>query len=123
MTQTWWLSFGDGEQFLGAAIVDVTDREAAAAEMLVAMRRAANRLPPVEHDAASWIAAAILKAHHAGCNPGGDVLSVRIDEAPEFAGYDAKIPRDRLLSGPDLEALDIGAIATVESMSQKRSQT
>lgn len=89
MKQTWYLSFCDndrpsGEQFLGGCYVDIDDEDIAAAE-------------PVH---APEIAAAIQKAWLMGCNPGGEVASVRVDDMPPFADMDERgiTPRNRLLS-------------------------
>lgn len=111
MTQTWWLSFSDpdlpkGQQFLGVAIVDITEEDAAAVHDDVDMtpgglQRAAG------DTSLDWLAAAVRESHLMGCNPGGCVLSGRIDDAPGFLERDARIPRNRLLSKADLETLDI----------------
>lgn len=114
MTQTWWLSFCDGdkpegEQFLGVAIVDVTEDDANTVHDLVTRRRAMHGLPPAERGV-EWMAAAVERSHFTGCNPGGEVACLRIDEAPEFAAHDATLPRNRLLSKSELEALGHGPI-------------
>lgn len=103
-TQTWWLSFCDserptGEQFLGVAIVDVTAAEAARAKALIDMQF------PQHQPGAEWIAAATQKAWAMGCNPGGEVGSARIDDAPTFAEMNASCPRNRLLSKAELTVL------------------
>lgn len=99
MTRTYWLSFCDsdkpkGEQFLGACVVDVTEGQAAEA----------FALKPEMHDKEEgpWIGGAIRQAWLAGVNPGGQVLSARIDEAPQAALY----PRLVLMSRADIEALE-----------------
>lgn len=106
MTQTWWLSFCDaqrptGQQFLGVAIVDVDDDDAAEAKAIIDAR-----FPDHEPDA-EWTAAATRKAHRLGCNPGGDVGSVRIDQAPNFGAMDGRLPRNRLLSKTQLAELGV----------------
>ena len=98
-TRTYWLSFCDGnlpqgQQFLGAVVVDV-DR--AAADEALAARPAMG--DPVE---GPWLVAAIRAAWQAGVNPGGEVASVRIDGNPQAALY----PRLTLLSRSDIEALE-----------------
>ncbi len=67
--KVFWLSFCDGdkptgEQFLGAAIVEVTAEEADAAAIEVMLRF------PLAQPGAEWLAAASRKAHALGCNPG-----------------------------------------------------
>jgi len=106
MTRTYWLSFCDGSlpkgsQFLGALVVDVTeaDREAASEVLRV-------RFPNHDTDAGPWIAAATRKAHETEVNPGGEVMSVRMDELPHFAFISPLYPRLTLLSRPDIDAID-----------------
>lgn len=111
-TQTWWLSFCDAErpegtQFLGAAIVDVTAADAEAAAPILTIRRAEHGLPPSDDPEAPWMAAAIRLSHARGCNPGGEVGAIRIDRAPAFKQHDALLPRDRLLSRAELDALGL----------------
>jgi len=111
MTQTWWLSFCDsdrpeGEQFLGAAIVDVTEADVEAARPIGNALRARHGLPPIE-GADAWMAAAIHQSHVTRCNPGGQVLALRIDRAPEYPTKGAGLPRARLLSIADMRALGI----------------
>lgn len=107
-TQTWWLSFTDparpaGTQFLGVAIVDVTEGDAAAALPFVQEIRDAYRLPPPAPDSAPvWIAAAMRKAHATGCNPGGQIAPLRLDGSPLFAAMDKRLPRHRLLSRAEM---------------------
>lgn len=95
--KTLWLSFADGtkpkgSQFLGVAVVEVSDAEATAA--LVQVRINFPRAKP----GAEWVAAASRKAWMRGCNPGGQVLSVEL--SPEHADG---IPRNRLLTREELE--------------------
>jgi len=112
-TQTWWLSFCDpdrptGEQFLGVVIVDVTEADVVAATPSVTARRAQFGLPPFAPDAWElWMAAAVRLTHYWACNPGGEVASLRIDDAPEFPARDAQLPRNRLLTKPELDALEL----------------
>lgn len=101
MIRTFWLSFCDGDkpegqQFLGACIVDVTDKEAA--ESLIDLRL---RFPKAR-EGAEWIAAASRKAHCTHCNPGGEMMSADVTDAPveELARY----PRHALMSKAQLEA-------------------
>jgi hypothetical protein len=108
-TQTWWLSFVDsdrptGDQFLGVAVVDVTEADAAAGHRAARQRRAEfGHSEPVE-PWIDWMTAAILKTHRTGCNPGGEVGAVRIDEAPEYPTKGATLPRNTLLSKAELAA-------------------
>lgn len=111
MTQTWWLSFSDpdlpkGQQFLGMAIVDITEEDAVAVHDEVDATLGGQRRVAGDTDL-DWMAAAIRESHMMGCNPGGCVLSGRIDHVPGFPERDARIPRNRLLSKADLETLDI----------------
>lgn len=99
--RTFWLSFCDpdrpeGQKFLGAAVVDVTDEEAAAVTPLM------RATFPLAQDGAEWIAAATGKAHAFGCNPGGEVSSVEITGAAHAALY----PRNQLMSKAEIEALE-----------------
>lgn len=93
--KTFWLSFCDaerpeGERFLGACIVDVTDEEAADALIEIALR-----FPFAQPDA-EWIAAATRKAHILGCNPGGQVASMEIEhDHPNLALYQRGVLMDR----------------------------
>jgi hypothetical protein len=92
--KTLWLSFSDpdrqpGEQFLGVAIIDVTDLDAAEARAYLRVHR-----PQAQPDA-EWILAAIRKAHRFGCNPGGQVLSSEIP-------HDAPGPRGVLMDREEL---------------------
>lgn len=96
MTRTFWLSFADenrpsGDQFLGVAVVDVTDAEIEAARPF---------LPPTARVGAEFIMAAIRKAHALGCNPGGQV---RLTEVPVIMM--AETPRGVLLSRAQLVTL------------------
>jgi hypothetical protein len=100
MTRTFWLSFCDphkpiGDQFLGVAIVQVTEADADAARAIVLARF------PHARRGADWIAAATRKAHELGCNPGGDVLSVDVtDHWPPPA--DPDVPLNRLMDRHEL---------------------
>lgn len=111
MTQTWWLSFSDPdrpprERFLGVVIVDVTEAEAGDIAASVTARRAQHGLP-LQEPSVDYMAAAIRKAHRVRANPGGEVAAWRIDDQPNFAALDPKMPRDRLLSKADLVARDL----------------
>jgi hypothetical protein len=105
--RTFWLSFGDpdrpkGEQFLGVAIVDVTDADAARAKRLVMARF------PHAHSGSEWIAAAGQVAWATGCNPGGQILTIDVTGEHETD----KLPRNRLLSKADLSDLGMGVEGT-----------
>lgn len=111
MTQTFWLSFCDGDrpkgqQFLGVCIVDVTEADALEAVDIVVARRMQVGHPDPPDPEAVWIAAAVRKAHREGCNPGGDVATARIDQAPHFAQHGASYPRNRLCSKAEIEAIE-----------------
>lgn len=100
--KTFWLSFVDpagreGHRFLGVAIVEVTDTEAAAALVDVRARF------PQARPGAEWIAAAARKAWERGCNPGGEVGTM---EMSPNATISDRLPRYQLLSRAELEALD-----------------
>ncbi len=104
MTKTYWLSFCDGErptgqQFLGVAIVDVTDAD------VDAIREELRAKFPKAKDGAEWLAAASRKAWALGCNPGGEMLSHEMPaEALELPQMLAT-PRGVLLDKPTLAAL------------------
>ncbi len=102
MTRTYWLSFCDndrpaGQQFLGVAVVDVTEKDRAEAEVITREKWGER------DEEVYWLGAAIRKSHQEGCNPGGEVASARIDEfiTPETPDC----PRHRLLSKAELQAL------------------
>ncbi len=115
-TQTFWLSFADGQrpegqQNLGVAIVDVRPEDADEGEARArALRRANGIVTGVMLDADRYTAGAVYVSHLMGCNPGGDVQIMRIDHAPGFADRDAlgKLPRNRLMSEAELRR--VGAI-------------
>src|SRR6185295_17830721 len=112
--QTFWLSFTDpdrpsGQQFLGVAVVDVTEADAVEAR---------RHLLPQALPGAEWIGAALRKAHETGCNPGGEVGSVRIDDTAEFAAKSPHIPRHQLLSRADLERLDLSLMPETPDFDQ-----
>lgn len=103
MTRTFWLSFvdparPDGECFLGVAVVDVTEEDAARARLILA-KRFPHALPDAE-----WIAAATSKAHREGCNPGGEVAG--FDLTAQDRQKLAALPRNRLLSSQDVHELE-----------------
>jgi hypothetical protein len=94
-----WLSFCDnerpkGSRFLGACIVDVTAENADKARGLVEERY------PHHAFGAEWIAAASREAWRLGCNPGGQMLSLDVTDAPEAAGW----PVGVLMSLAEIEA-------------------
>jgi hypothetical protein len=100
MTRRFWLSFADPTRgFLGVCIVDVSRRDAARARLIV-RRSFPHALPGAE-----WIAAATSVARKHGCNPGGEVVGWDISSLP--ACQTDKVPRNRLLSRDELEAIDI----------------
>ncbi len=99
MTRRFWLSFADsnrpkGQQFLGVAIVEVTDDDATAAQ---------SGLPRSAQPDAEWIAAAAAKAWEMGCNPGGQVAAVDITDTPPTT---PDPPLYRLLSKAELRRLN-----------------
>lgn len=112
-TQTWWLSFTNpdkprGEHWLGVAILDITEAAVTAAEPAVTARRALHGLPPFAPGAWElWMAAAIRVSHAMGCNPGGEVGAVRLDDMPWFAARGADLPRNRLLTQAEWDALKL----------------
>lgn len=86
-TQTFWLSFCDGDrpvgqQFLGVCVIDVNEEEAAAILPKMLLRF------PMAQENAEWIAAATRKAHEHKCNPGGQVLTFDITGLPQTARYE-----------------------------------
>jgi hypothetical protein len=91
LTRTFWLSFAGDAGHLGVCVVDVT-------------REDVDRTPrhPRATDAswanpeARWMAAAMRRAWQYGCNPGG---SIQYTEIPTSA----PVPRNRLLTGVELE--------------------
>jgi hypothetical protein len=77
--RTYWLSFADGERPAGQQFLGVIVTRA-------------------------WsIQAAIRRTHVLGVNPGGGVLSAELPDSDQTRA----IPRDRLLSWADLEALGL----------------
>ena len=91
-TRTYWLSFAD-EKFLGAAVVDVTRADADVARAMIDTRYQHRER------GAEWTAAAIMKAHKQGCNPGGEVLAIDITDAE----HPIPLIKNRLLTREDLE--------------------
>ena len=82
-----WLSFCDGDmppgqQFLGACVVEVEEAETPKHTLSRALR----------------------KAYHVGANPGGEVLSLEIDDSAPY-------PLNRLLSQAEIDAIDRAADA------------
>jgi|SRR5580765_5989839 len=103
--KTFWLSFTDpdrpkGEQFLGVAIIDVTEADAALAAAIVAARH------PHAQPSANWIAAAIQRAWDTRCNPGGEIMSIDVTGEHEAE----KAPHHCLLSRADLRELGLAAL-------------
>lgn len=101
--KTFWLSFCDssrpkGDQFLGVAVVDVNEEDAAEALMDLLVRF------PLAQEGAEWIAAAVRKAHETGCNPGGAVASLEMP--PEWPHLDT-CPRNVLLTKARLFELEL----------------
>lgn len=98
MARTYYLSFCDderptGDQFLGGCVVRVEDADAELMAIEVALR-----FPNAAEDA-EWIAAACRKAHELGINPGGQVLSLDITDAPMPEGF----PIGVLMSRAEME--------------------
>lgn len=101
-TRTYWLSFSDGrrpegDQFLGVVVVDVDSEVLADTPPLPA-----HIIDPE----ARWLAAAIRETWRAKVNPGGGVLSHRLDDLPSFSTVHAVYPRLTLLSRADIAAYD-----------------
>lgn len=84
-TATYWLSFIDQERRrnLGVCFVDV----------------------PVDRTPTDNIRAAIQESHRLGCNPGGEVLAIRLEEAATDRERLAATERGRLYSREELAAL------------------
>jgi hypothetical protein len=102
MTRTFWLSFTDphrpvGSQFLGVCVVDVSTADAALARQVFAQEK------PFAKPGSEWIGAALRRAWQCGANPGGEVATLDISDAPEAA----TAPRDRLLGRVELVALGL----------------
>ena len=55
------------------------------------------------HEDVRWLAAALMKAHATGCNPGGQVAAWDVTDAPNTELLD-RTPRCTLMSRADLEA-------------------
>ena len=113
MTRTFWLSFCDnerpaGNQFLGVAVVDVTEEDAA--DMLAEL----DLRFPKHGPQAEWIAAAGRLAHLYKCNPGGEVLT---SEVPT----DIPVPRNRLLQKDELEAFAKAARSGQSSLKRRNT--
>lgn len=104
MTRTFWLSFcndskPEGQQFLGACVVDVTAEQAALAKLDLAQKF------PQHMPGAEWVAAAMRSAHAHGCNPGGQVASYDITGIDPPEG--ATMPKFKLMSRAEMEALGL----------------
>jgi hypothetical protein len=104
-TRTYWLSFvqhdrPEGDRFVGACVIDVTAEEAEDAWTDVALHFP-NALPDAE-----WMAAATRKAKHLGCNPGGKVAGIRLDDQPTFPAHKDDYPHGRLLSKAEIHAIE-----------------
>lgn len=101
--KTMWLSFCDpdkpeGEQFLGACVVDVTDEDAAEAKEEL-LEKFPRHLPGAE-----WVRAACRTAHLMGCNPGGEVGAW---ELPTDTAKVQALTRNRLLQKAELVQLGL----------------
>ena len=101
MMKTFWMSFVDadrpaGHRFVGVAIVEVTDAEAAAI-----LPDVQARFPHARPDA-EWIAAATRKAWATGCNAGGEVGTIELPN-----GLYGHLPRYQLLSRDELIAFGV----------------
>jgi hypothetical protein len=97
MTRRFWLSFADpgrkrGHQFLGVAIVEVTEEDAALAKAEVDTKF------PQHQPGAEWIAAATRKAWLTDCNPGGEVACVDVTDRP----LDDSVPLHTFMRKPEL---------------------
>src|SRR5262245_45090405 len=102
-----WLSFADserpdGEQFLGAVIVEIEDDEVEEAKADVEARAAQRKVKPLP--GAEYMAAACRKAWLMGCNPGGECAGKLLP--PLSAAQREMLPLYRLLSKADIAALD-----------------
>lgn len=86
----YWLSFIDEMEFLGCAVVEVTEEDAQIAGEDVRVRF------PMAAPEAGWIAAAIKKAWATHCNPGGHVASALIEEVPEGFPLHTLLSKDQL---------------------------
>ena len=102
--RTYWLSFCDGQklkgqQFLGACIIEVEAADAERAKALIDVQF------PQHAPGAEWIAAASRKAHHQGCNPGGEVMAIDMTEnlPPDRVEHWQAIPRNRLMDKAELQ--------------------
>lgn len=103
MAKTFWLSFCDndkpnGEQFLGACVVDVSEEQANDALTDIDVRF------PNHADGAEWIGAAIKAAWELGCNPGGEMASFEMTDAP--AKWHEAYKRGVLMSKSEIETID-----------------
>jgi hypothetical protein len=100
VAKRFWLSFADaaraeGQRFLGACVVEVTE------PMALAMRDELRERFPRHQPGAEWLAAAVRKTHQLGINPGGEVMTVELpDDLPEAL---TTVPRDRLLTPHELQ--------------------
>jgi hypothetical protein len=104
--RTYWLSFCDdqrpqGQQFLGVVIVDVSEVDAAGALLTW---DATHATPMADRVDGPWLAAAMRACWRAGVNPGGEVASRRIDDAPGFPRMSPRYPRLQLLSRDEIAA-------------------
>jgi hypothetical protein len=79
-------------------VVDVTEDDRAAAEMIVRLKWPHND-DPAEN---AWLGAASAVAHRHNCNPGGEMMGVDVTDMPETALY----PRNVLMSKADIEHHD-----------------
>jgi len=93
--RVFWLSFCDGDrpegqQFLGACVIEVTEEDATAAAVDVAAW-----FPRAVADA-EWVAAATRKAWQLGCNPGGEIATAELPaDHPALAYYQRGVLMDR----------------------------
>ena len=102
--RTYWLSFCDnekpqGQQFLGACIIEVEAIDAERAKALIDLQF------PQHAPGAEWTAAATQKAHRQGCNPGGQVMSIDMTEnlPSDRVEHWQAIPRNRLMDRDELQ--------------------
>jgi hypothetical protein len=108
MRRVFCLSFCDsrrpeGDRFLGACVVDVTDEDVREARTMLALQF------PNARNGAEWLSAAIRRAHREHCNPGGDVLGFDISNDPSADRF----PRNTLLSRSEFDAINAPAFALV----------
>lgn len=90
--RTYWLSFVDPDtrESFGACVVEVSDTEMLADKVMF------PNMPG--DDERHWEGAAVAKAWQTSCNPGGEVMAVRMDTNPNFDQMMAAYPKYKLMS-------------------------